>query len=168
MGLIVNGRMRFLGRFEGVFPQLPPPTPSFTASPTTGLIPLTVQFTNTTTTGTGVTYEWDFTGDGVVDSTDVNPSYTYADTGTYSVSLTVVNTGGRITTTASNYITAYTIPPATATGTSITIVPVKLAVYDVNSAIGSTTIVPVSIESAAISQTAVGSSIINVPVNITR
>lgn len=135
MGLIVNGRMKFLGKFEGVFPQLPPPTPSFTASPTTGLVPLTVQFANTTT-ATAVSYEWDFTGDGTVDSTDVNPSYTYANTGTYSVSLTVVNTGGRITTTASNYIVAYTIAPASYSGVGTQTFPFRMAVFDDSSYIG--------------------------------
>lgn len=170
MGLIVTGRTRFTGKFEGVFPQLPPPTPSFTASSTTGLVPFTVQFTNTTTgTNVSVSYEWDFNGDGTVDSTDVNPSYTYANTGTYSVSLTVVNTGGRITTTATNYIIAYSIPPTSLSGTSVNSIGLRMAVYDVNSLIGTINSLPLNMNSDTSSaQTIMGTSIVNVPIAMTN
>lgn len=164
MGLIVNGRMRFLGKFEGVFPQLPPPTPSFTASPTTGIVPLTVQFTNTTT-ATAVSYEWDFTGDGTVDSTDVNPLYTYNDIGNYSVSLTIVNTGGRITTTVTNYIIAYTLPPGTFSGPSSQTIPyVMRDEPGVTTFIGlQSTIVPYVISDSTDSNTFIGMTTPTVP-----
>lgn len=63
---------------------------NFTAAPTIGPAPLTVQFTDTSTlAATG--WQWDFDNDGVVDSTQQNPSWTYTGNGLYSVRLTVAN-----------------------------------------------------------------------------
>lgn len=56
----------------------------------------TVNFTSLSLNA--VTYAWDF-GDGSGMSTEVNPSYTYASTGKYTVTLTVTNEGGTNTTT---------------------------------------------------------------------
>lgn len=53
-----------------------------------GLVPLTVQFTNTTY-GCATSWHWDF-GDGAT-STQQNPSHTYTSPGRYDVSLTVSN-----------------------------------------------------------------------------
>ena len=60
----------------------------FTADPLTGLAPLTVNFTNTSS-GAITSWEWDFDNDGNIDSTDENPIYTYTEIGVYTVSLTV-------------------------------------------------------------------------------
>lgn len=60
----------------------------FAASPTLGKAPLQVQFTDQST-GDITSREWDFDGDGTVDSTAQNPSHTYDTAGTYTVSLTV-------------------------------------------------------------------------------
>ncbi|MCK4694424.1 MAG: PKD domain-containing protein, partial [Candidatus Cloacimonetes bacterium] len=62
----------------------------FTADPTSGQIPLEVQFTSLST-GIVTYWEWDFQNDGVIDSYEQNPSYTYTESGIYSVSLTVSN-----------------------------------------------------------------------------
>ena len=67
------------------------PVARFTASPTRGMVPLSVSFTNTST-GTGVSYAWSF-GDGGT-STLVNPSHTYTTAGIYTVRLTATNAGG--------------------------------------------------------------------------
>jgi PKD repeat protein len=56
----------------------------------TGEIPLDVRFCNYTI-GEATNYEWDFNNDGIVDSYEQSPVYTYADTGWYSVKLTVFN-----------------------------------------------------------------------------
>jgi PKD repeat protein len=50
-------------------------------------------FTNQTTGSEPLTFEWDF-GDSVGISTDINPSYTYSYTGTYSVTLEAYNSFG--------------------------------------------------------------------------
>lgn len=53
----------------------------------------TVSFTNTTTGGGTLTYTWDF-GDQVGLSTDVDPMYTYANDGSYTVKLIASNECG--------------------------------------------------------------------------
>ena len=79
----------------------PPPVADFTASPTSGNAPLTVQF-NERSTGHITSWSWDF-GDGNT-SIAQNPSYTYASAGTYNVRLTVIGPGGSDTKTLSNHI----------------------------------------------------------------
>ncbi|MDQ1255245.1 MAG: hypothetical protein QG646_4524, partial [Euryarchaeota archaeon] len=64
------------------------PIANFTATPTSGNAPLTVQFTDAST-GTVSSYAWDFNNDGTVDNTEKSPSYTYSAAGTYTVNLTV-------------------------------------------------------------------------------
>ncbi|MFJ9696379.1 collagenase [Kitasatospora sp. NPDC101183] len=68
------------------------PTAAFTAAPSG----LTAQFTDRSTEtggGTIASWAWNF-GDGTT-STDQNPSHTYATAGSYTVSLTVTDGGGR-------------------------------------------------------------------------
>ncbi len=74
----------------------PPPSVSFTASPTSGVAPLTVNFTATSTGGVS-TWSWNF-GDGAT-STVQNASHTYTSPGTYPVTLTGTTSSG---TTASS------------------------------------------------------------------
>jgi hypothetical protein len=75
----------------------------FSAIPTSGSVPLIVSFTDQST-GTVDSWNWDF-GDGLT-STMQNPSHTYTDPGTYTVSLTVSGPGGSDTETKADYITA--------------------------------------------------------------
>jgi trimeric autotransporter adhesin len=84
-----------------------PPTASFTASPTSGTAPLTVNFTDTSS-GNPNEWAWDFQNDGIVDSTVKNPTFTYTSVGTYSVRLTVTNSVSSSNTTKANYITVAT------------------------------------------------------------
>ncbi|AKB51994.1 Chitin binding protein [Methanosarcina barkeri str. Wiesmoor] len=79
------------------------PVANFTADVTSGTAPLTVQF-HDESTGVILDYAWDFDNDGIVDSTEQNPSFTYEAPGTYTVSLTVSNTGGSNTETKADYI----------------------------------------------------------------
>lgn len=67
-----------------------PLVPDFTWSPTQICKGETVQFTDATHGGMPpYTYAWDFDNDGVIDSTDQNPTHVFADKGTYTVKLTV-------------------------------------------------------------------------------
>jgi parallel beta-helix repeat protein len=89
-------------------PAAPPEAPiaEFSATPTRGVVPLTVQFTDESTKGTNpaYTYQWDF-GDGGT-STEANPSYTYRAPGKYTVSLTITdNVQYSNTETKARYIT---------------------------------------------------------------
>ena len=90
-----------------------PPTAAFSASPTSGTAPLTVQFTDTSTGGPA-SWQWDFQNDGTVDSTQQNPSFVYTDPGSYSVKLTVSNTAGSDGLTKTGYITV-SVPGPTLT-----------------------------------------------------
>ncbi|HIH03028.1 MAG TPA: PKD domain-containing protein [Methanoregulaceae archaeon] len=86
------------------------PTADFTATPTMGTAPSSVQFTDTST-GSPTSWSWTF-GDGST-STLRNPSHTYG-AGTYTVALTVWNAAGQSDTEIkSDLITA--IPPPTIT-----------------------------------------------------
>lgn len=67
------------------------PTASFTASPTSGTAPLTVQLTDTSTQSP-TSWSWDF-GDGST-STQQNPLTTYSTPGTYTVTMTASNATG--------------------------------------------------------------------------
>jgi PKD repeat protein len=63
------------------------PTADFSATPASGLKPLTVDFSDSSTSYDGITtWGWDF-GDGNT-STEQNPTHEYATEGTYAVSLT--------------------------------------------------------------------------------
>lgn len=86
-------------------------TANFTANFTSGCAPLLVQFTNTSTgTNANTTYNWNF-GNGAPPSALPNPSTTYANPGTYTVTLTVSNgPGSSNTKTVTNYITVYPSP----------------------------------------------------------
>ncbi|AKB46497.1 cell surface protein [Methanosarcina sp. Kolksee] len=79
------------------------PVANFTATPTSGDAPLSVNFTDAST-GTVSSYAWDFDNDGTVDSTDQNPVYTYAVSGNYTVNLTVSNAGGSDSEVKTDYI----------------------------------------------------------------
>ncbi|MCX7703468.1 MAG: PKD domain-containing protein [Planctomycetota bacterium] len=91
----------------------PAPVADFSFSPSSGLVPLTVQFTDNST-GNIISWAWDFNGDGNSDSTEKNPSYTYTKAGVYTVSLTVTGTGGSSTKTKTDCISVYTPTPPVA------------------------------------------------------
>jgi formylglycine-generating enzyme required for sulfatase activity len=79
------------------------PVASFTATPTSGNAPLTVQFTDTSTPNPS-SWQWDFNNDGTIDSTQQNPSWTYTGNGVYSVRLVATNFVGSGTVTRSNLV----------------------------------------------------------------
>jgi len=66
----------------------------FLATPSGGPTPLHVQFVDrsfTTDPGGVTSWAWDLDGDGVIDSTQQNPSFVYTQCGSYNVSLTVTD-----------------------------------------------------------------------------
>ena len=65
----------------------------FTADVRTGAAPFVVRFTDLSANDPGF-WAWDFDRDGVVDSTDQNPEWTFAATGLYTVVLAVSNDFG--------------------------------------------------------------------------
>ena len=75
--------------------QSVPLTASFTANTTGGLVPLTVQF-NDTSSGYPVTWNWSF-GDKTANVTTQNVTHIFQASGTYSVELTVID-GSQVST----------------------------------------------------------------------
>ena len=86
-----------------------PVTAGFTADVTSGIAPLTVTFTDTST-GSRIGWNWTF-GDGdTTNATRQNPVHTYTASGTYDVSLEVYNaTSGSDSIQKSGYITSTAI-----------------------------------------------------------
>ncbi|MGH2945489.1 MAG: ThuA domain-containing protein, partial [Solirubrobacteraceae bacterium] len=71
-------------------------------TPDNGQEPLEVMFSGIGSSdpeGEQLTFAWDFEGDGTVDSTEENPSHTYAQTGVYQARLTVTDPHGKTGTT---------------------------------------------------------------------
>jgi PKD repeat protein len=103
----------------GYIAVYPLPQAGFSASATGILLGEAIAFTNLSTGGIPpLTYAWDFDGDGTVDSTDPNPTHSYAATGTYTVSLKVTDARGNSTTekragyiSVGNAIAPHSIPP---------------------------------------------------------
>jgi len=89
-----------------------PPTAGFVAHPTGGIRPLTVTFTDTTSTvppgDPTLTHLWDF-GDGTTSDLP-DPTHVYTAAGVYTVSLTVSNAAGGDVLTRTGYITVDYIP----------------------------------------------------------
>jgi len=74
----------------------PVPTAEFSANPTQGCFPLTVNFTdlsNSNGAGAITVWDWNF-GDGTPAATTPNPSHTYNNFGDYDVALYVANASG--------------------------------------------------------------------------
>ncbi|OPZ44275.1 MAG: PKD domain protein [Euryarchaeota archaeon ADurb.BinA087] len=96
----------------------PPPVPDFTASPTYGTVPLTVQFTDLSTNYPYI-WSWNF-GDGsiVTGINQANPVHVYNTPGVYSVTLYALNSDGvgeKIT--KLSYVTVVETPVAHFTAT---------------------------------------------------
>ena len=91
-----------VGASGALGPELP--VANFSANATSGDAPLAVQFTDTST-GSPTSWAWDFENDGIIDSTEQNPSFTYASPGTYTVNLTVTNDAGSDAAVKADYIT---------------------------------------------------------------
>ena len=74
-----------------------PLSADFSAVATTSRLPVIYQFTDLST-GSVISWQWDFNGDGVIDSSEQNPTWTYDTLGSYTVTLTVSDGTDDITT----------------------------------------------------------------------
>ncbi len=90
------------------------PTAGFTADVTNGCAPLTVQFTDQSSSNS-TSWAWTFEGGNPGTSTTQNPTVTYNTPGTYDVTLTVSNAAGQNTITEVGYIVVTTVPDASFT-----------------------------------------------------
>ena len=125
MEMVVGGRngkvICYSGGLNASIVQ-PHVTTDFIGIPTSGFAPLTVHFTDLSVAEntTIISWRWDFNHDGVTDSTDQNPVWTYQTPGNYTVSLTVSDGHISDTETKDRYITVqeltYTIVISNITG----------------------------------------------------
>ena len=83
------------------------PQANFSANPTNGQAPLSVSFLNLSSAATN--YTWHF-GDGN-SSTSVNPTNTYTNAGSYTITLIAVGVGGTNILTLTNLVTVTNPPP---------------------------------------------------------
>ena len=97
-----------IGSYE-YSPPSPPLAADFSAEPTAGVVPLTVNFTDESI-GDITEWSWDFGDSGTSD--EQSPSHTYTSVGIYTVSLTVSRLGETDVETKVDYITVYEyVPP---------------------------------------------------------
>jgi PKD repeat protein len=85
------------------------PAASFVTNVTSGAVPLSVQFLDSSN-NSPIAWVWSF-GDGG-SSTISNPVHTYTTAGTYTVTLTATNSAGSNTVSQTNYITASVVTDA--------------------------------------------------------
>jgi PKD repeat protein len=115
-GLVWSNDVNNLGNF---IVTAAPTAAGFTGTPTNGLAPLQVVFTDTST-GSITNWAWNFgNGHGVTNTSNANVTNIYAAAGSYTVSLIVTDAGGY---TSTNTQTAYIVvtspvPVANFTGT---------------------------------------------------
>jgi len=83
------------------------PVASFSGGPTSGLVPLTVTFTDTST-GSITNWSWNFGDGGTTNLAANSVLYTYNTAGVYTVTEIVSGSGGSSTNTQVNYITVLT------------------------------------------------------------
>jgi PKD repeat protein len=79
------------------------PVVDFFGTPTSGVAPLTVIFTDLST-NTPIAWNWSFGDDSPENATVQNPIHTYADPGTYTVSVNATNANGSDSQTREGYI----------------------------------------------------------------
>ena len=91
-------------------PVVAAPVANFSANFTSGISPLTVNFTDLST-NSPTSWAWDIDNSGTTDYTTQNPSHTFLSSGTYSVKLTASNSSGSDEEVKTNYIVVSTLPP---------------------------------------------------------
>jgi PKD repeat protein/glucose/arabinose dehydrogenase len=93
------------------------PIAELSATPTSGQAPLVVQFSSEGSRdpdpADSIAFEWDFDGDGTVDSVDPNPTFTYTANGTYVARLTVTDSSGRTAAANTTITVGNTAPTVT-------------------------------------------------------
>ena len=95
------------------------PVAVLSAEPTSGPVPLTVQFSSRDSfdpdPGDRLTFSWDLDGDGTEDTTDPNPTHTYNTAGVFTARLTVTDATDTKATASVDIIAGNTRPKITLT-----------------------------------------------------
>ncbi len=88
--------------YVAVISPLSPPVANFTAAPLSGISPLNVQFTDSST-GSPTSWNWSF-GDSTPNSSAQSPLHTYSSAGNFTVILTATNGAGSSSLAKTQYI----------------------------------------------------------------
>ncbi len=95
------------------------PRAVISATPTSGTAPLRVQFSSDGSRdpdeNDSIRFEWDFDGNGTVDSADPNPVHTYTQNGTYTAILSVIDASGKTDRKTTTIVVGNTAPTITIT-----------------------------------------------------
>ena len=95
------------------------PVAVLTADKTDGPSPLTVNFSsagsNDPDPGDSIRFEWDFDGNGTVDSVEPNPTFTYTTRGQYTAKLSVIDSSGKVGSANTTITVGNTSPTVTVT-----------------------------------------------------
>jgi hypothetical protein len=102
------------------------PAAEFDGTPTAGISPLTVEFTDLSTTNAS-TWSWDFEHDGVVDSTAPHPTHVFTAPGTHTVRMTAANISGSDTELKPGYVCVSATAPPAVSGLSFALDTVTLS-----------------------------------------
>ncbi|MPZ82544.1 MAG: carbohydrate-binding protein [Actinophytocola sp.] len=89
------------------------------ATPASGTAPLAVEFSSAGShdpdPGESISFAWDFTNDGTVDSADPSPTFTYTANGVYTAKLTVTDSSGKTAVLTRTITVGNTAPTVTVT-----------------------------------------------------
>jgi glucose/arabinose dehydrogenase/PKD repeat protein/type 1 glutamine amidotransferase len=95
------------------------PVAVMNATPTSGTAPLAVRFSSAGShdpdPGESISFAWDFTNDGTVDSADPSPAFTYTANGVYTAKLTVTDSSGKTAVLTRTITVGNTAPTVTVT-----------------------------------------------------
>jgi glucose/arabinose dehydrogenase len=95
------------------------PVAKLQTTPDNGRAPLTVRFSSAGTfdpdPGESISYAWDFTSDGTVDSVDPNPTHVYTTNGVFTARLTVTDSSGKTAVLTHEITVGNTRPSVTVT-----------------------------------------------------
>jgi PKD repeat protein len=126
-GIVVLANDHGLGNYWhsqqslGAGPPAPALAAAFSGTPVSGVAPLTVKFTDTSTGGP-IAWGWEF-GDGTPVSNLQSPSHTYTTPGTYTVKLTVSDGKAFAATTKTGYVNVTAPGPGPVGGGTVTLQP---------------------------------------------
>jgi PKD repeat protein len=126
-GIVVLANDHGLGNYWhsqqslGAGPPAPALAAAFSGTPVSGVAPLNVKFTDTSTGGP-IAWGWEF-GDGTPVSYLQSPSHTYTTPGTYTVKLTVSDGKAFAATTKTGYINVTDPGPGPVGGSTVTLQP---------------------------------------------
>lgn len=100
----LGGSMSWGAYLVSLYTAAAAPVASFTRTPASGMVGVTVSVTDTST-NTPTSWDWDW-GDGTAHSTTQNPTHQYTRSGVFTITLTATNAGGSSQATATVTVNA--------------------------------------------------------------